>query len=452
MLPSSQKKLFSFEKGFLFLQNSYFCKKIIMNIILIGSGGREHAMAAKIRKSRLTDKLFIIPGNAGTAELGENIPIDPSDFQQLANFATEQGVEMIIPGSEKQLTEGIHDFFSDNEKTKHIKIIGPRKAGALLESSKSFSKIFMQKYNIPTARSISITKKNIEAGFLFLNEVSPPYVLKADGPAAGKGVLILDNLYDAQQSLKEMLAGKFGQASEKVVLEEFMEGIELSVFIFTDGNQYIILPEAKDYKRIGEHDTGLNTGGMGAVSPVPFANADFKNKIEEQIIKPTLKGLQAENIPYIGFIFFGLMNTDGNPKVIEYNVRMGDPESEVVFPRILSDIVAMYDAATTKSLDRYFLETNPQTATTIMLVSGGYPEHFEIGKEIKELDKISESIAFHAGTQETNGRIYTHGGRVLALTSFADTLEEALNKSLRSAQIIDFEGKYFRRDIGLDLK
>ena len=423
-----------------------------MNVLLLGSGGREHAIAWKMAQSKKLGSLYIAPGNAGTLDYGENVNISANDFEAVKKFVLENKIHMAVVGPEEPLVNGIHDFFLADEELKNISVIGPQKNGAQLEGSKNFAKEFMKKYNIPTAGFQTFTQETISEAFSFLETLSPPYVLKADGLAAGKGVVIVHTLDEAKKELEEMLGGKFGNASDKVVIEEFLKGIELSVFILTDGKSYKILPEAKDYKRIGEGDTGLNTGGMGAVSPVPFADKLFMQKTEEQVIIPTVEGLKKENIVYKGFIFFGLIHVNGNPFVIEYNCRMGDPETEVVFPRIKSDILELFESVTTQTLAEKNIEFDSRSAATVMLVSGGYPGAYQKGKEISGLDSKMDSILFHAGTNEKDEKIITGGGRVISVTSYGNTLEEALEKSFLNAGKINFEGKYYRKDIGFDLK
>ena len=423
-----------------------------MNILLLGSGGREHAFAKKISESTLCHQLFIAPGNAGTEKLGINVPIKADDFLKIKSFCLENQIKMVIVGPEDPLVKGIYDFFKNDDQLNDIPVIGPSKIGATLEGSKEFAKKFMQKYNIPTADYQSFTKENINEGFAFLEKMRPPYVLKADGLAAGKGVLIINDLAEAKNELENMLVkAKFAEASSKVVIEEFLTGIELSCFVITDGKNYKILPTAKDYKRIGEGDTGLNTGGMGAVSPVPFANAEFMQKIEERIVKPTIQGLINEQIEYKGFIFIGLIKVGDEPYVIEYNVRMGDPETEVVIPRIKSDLVEIFSAVASQNLDNINLEINLQSATTIVLVSGGYPEDYEKGKIISGIENIEDSLVFHAGTTLDNDKIVSNGGRVLAITSLAETFQEALKISYKNINKISFDKMYYRKDIGFDL-
>ncbi len=423
-----------------------------MNVLILGSGGREHAMAWKIAQSDLLTQLFIAPGNEGTDQLGVNIKIQPTDFESIKELVLEHEIELVVVGPEDPLVKGIHDFFLNDSELKNVAVIGPQKLAAQLEGSKEFAKEFMVRHNIPTAAYKSFTKNNLEQGFQFLETLNPPYVLKADGLAQGKGVLILNDLQEAKAELKEMLANeKFGVASSKVVIEEFLDGIELSCFVLTDGKSYVNFPNAKDYKRIGEGDKGLNTGGMGAVSPVPFADEIFMKKIEEQVIKPTVEGLQKDNIPYKGFIFFGIIKVGNEPKVIEYNCRMGDPESEVVIPRIKSGFLELLIAAGKSELHTKTIEFVPESACTVMLVSGGYPESYEKGKVIYGLDKVEGSIVFHAGTTNKNGEVVTNGGRVLAITSYGTDFKQALKKSYQNIGKISFEKMNFRKDIGFDL-
>ena len=423
-----------------------------MNVLILGSGGREHAFAWKIAKSSSCNQLFIAPGNAGTAEVGTNIDIDVNDFESIKEFVLTENIELVLVGPEDPLVNGIYNFFKEDKQLMNISLIGPSKEGAQLEGSKQFAKEFMFRHNIPTAKYQAFTKDNLAEGYTFLESLEAPYVLKADGLAAGKGVLILNDLQEAKDELKAMVAdAKFGTASSTVVIEEFLDGIELSVFVLTDGDSYKILPSAKDYKRIGEGNTGLNTGGMGAISPVPFADRFYIEKVEREIIKPTVEGLKKDNIEYKGFIFIGLINVKGEPKVIEYNVRMGDPETEVVIPRIKSDLLNLLKGIGDGTFSEKDLEISEEVATTIMLVSGGYPESYEKGKQITGIEKVSDSIVFHAGTKQEGEVVKTNGGRVIALTSFGENMNDSLKKSFDSAEKIAFEGKYFRKDIGFDL-
>jgi phosphoribosylamine--glycine ligase len=422
-----------------------------MKILITGSGGREHAMAWKIAQSPQLEKLFIAPGNAGTAKLGTNVPIGVDDFEGLRKLVLDEAIDMVVVGPEAPLVAGIVDFFAADPKLKDIPVIGPSKAGAELEGSKDFANVFMQENGIPTSDFRTFIDYTISEGKHYLTKLKPPYVLKADGLAAGKGVLIIDDLKEAQRELVRMLNGKFGEASRKVLVEEYLEGIELSVFVITDGDGYVILPEAKDYKRVGVGDTGLNTGGMGAVSPVPFADKTFMKKVEERIVNPTIEGLKSERFHYKGFLFLGLMNKGGDPYVIEYNVRMGDPEAEVVLPRLKTDFVEILKATAENRLSGLQVEFDERSVATVMLVSGGYPGNYEKGKEITGLEKVEGSMVFHAGTKTENGRIVTNGGRVIAVSSFGKTREEALHNSYRNAERIHFEGKYYRKDIGFDL-
>ena len=423
-----------------------------MTILLLGSGGREHALAWKMLQSKQCTKLFVAPGNAGTEAIATNVALNPNDFDAVKQLVLTENIQMVVVGPEDPLVNGIYDFFKNDSELANIPVIGPSKIGAQLEGSKEFAKEFLVKHNIPTAAYDSFTKDTVEAGCAFLETLQAPYVLKADGLAAGKGVLILQDLEEAKTELRNMLVdAKFGDASSKVVIEEFLDGIELSCFVLTDGKNYKILPTAKDYKRIGEGDTGLNTGGMGAVSPVPFADAVLLEKIETRIVKPTIEGLQKDNIEYKGFVFIGLINVKGEPIVIEYNVRMGDPETEVVMPRLKSDLVAIFDAMAKQELDKIELEIDERSATTIMVVSGGYPEDYEKGKEISGLDTVEDSLVFHAGTKLENGKVLSNGGRVLAITSYGNSFEEAIKKSYQNINKLHFDKMNYRKDIGFDL-
>jgi len=423
-----------------------------MNVLILGSGGREHALAWKIAQSNLLNQLFIAPGNAGTKDVGTNLAVNPTDFEAVKKAVIENKVNLVVVGPEDPLVKGIHDFFLNDDALKDVAVIGPQQYAAQLEGSKEFAKEFMYRHNIPTAAYQSFTKDNLEEGYQFLETLNAPYVLKADGLAAGKGVLILNDLQEAKDELKEMLANeKFGAASSKVVIEEFLDGIEMSCFVLTDGKGYVSLPNAKDYKRIGEGDKGLNTGGMGAISPVPFANEEFMTKVEEQVVKPTVEGLQKDNIPYVGFIFFGLIRVNGEPKVIEYNCRMGDPETEVVIPRLKSDLLELLIAAGKGELDSKEVEFVNDSACTVMLVSGGYPEAYNKGYEIIGLEKVKNSIPFHAGTTIKDDKVVTNGGRVIAITSYGEDFKSALRQSYENIEKVCFDKINYRKDIGFDL-
>ena len=424
-----------------------------MNILILGSGGREHTFAWKIAQSPKCNQLFVAPGNSGTAEIATNVNISETNFEAIKELVLKEDIKMVVVGPEAPLVKGVHDFFLNDDAIKHVSVIGPQKVAAELEGSKEFAKEFLYRHNIPTAAYESFTKETVEKGYAFLETLNPPYVLKADGLAAGKGVVILNDLNEAKVELKSMLVdAKFGEASTKVVIEEFLDGIELSCFVLTDGENYKILPTAKDYKRIGEGDTGLNTGGMGAVSPVPFATPEFLNKIEERIVKPTISGFKKDNLPYVGFVFIGLIKVDNDdPKVIEYNVRMGDPETEVVLPRLKNDFVEILQAMANETLDEISIEIDERAATTIMLVSGGYPEAYEKGKEITGVEAIEDSIPFHAGAQIKDGKIVTSGGRVMAITSYGNTYQEAIKKSYQNIEKLHFDKMNYRKDIGFDL-
>ncbi|TBV28264.1 phosphoribosylamine--glycine ligase [Meridianimaribacter sp. CL38] len=423
-----------------------------MTILILGSGGREHTFAWKIAQSPLCKSLYVAPGNSGTAEIAQNVNIGVTDFLAIKTLVLDKQIDMVVVGPEDPLVQGVHDFFLNDEALKHISVIGPQQAAAELEGSKEFAKEFMMRHNIPTAAYQSFNASNVEEGYAFLETLNPPYVLKADGLAAGKGVLILNDLNEAKAELKNMLVdAKFGNASSKVVIEEFLDGIELSCFVLTDGKNYKILPTAKDYKRIGEGDTGLNTGGMGAVSPVPFATPEFLSKIEERIVKPTVAGLQKDNLPYKGFIFIGLIKVGDDPKVIEYNVRMGDPETEVVLPRLKNDLVEIFQAISNETLHTIDIKIDERAATTVMLVSGGYPESYEKGKEITGIEAITDSIPFHAGATVKDEKVVTSGGRVMAITSYGNTYQEAIKKSYQNIEKLHFDKMYYRKDIGFDL-
>lgn len=422
-----------------------------MKVLLLGSGGREHALAWKMVQSPKLEKLYVAPGNAGTAEIAENVAIAVNDFQAIADFIAENGIRMLVVGPEDPLVGGIRDFLQADGRLGGLLIVGPGKEGALLEGSKDFAKQFMQRYHIPTAGYMTVMRENLAEGMQFLATLKPPYVLKADGLAAGKGVLIIDDLGEAQSELEQMLDGKFGKASARVVIEEFLKGIEISVFAVTDGKGYKILGSAKDYKRVGEGDTGLNTGGMGAVSPVPFADEAFNRKVEERIVRPTVEGLKKEGIDYRGFIFFGLMNVGGEPFVIEYNVRMGDPETEVVMPRLKSDVLELFEAVASGHLEQVDLELDKRFCATVMLVAGGYPGSYEKGNAITGIGRVKDAIVFHAGTKRQDSQVVTNGGRVIAVSAFGDTLCEALKQSYSQVAELDFKDKNYRRDIGQDL-
>lgn len=423
-----------------------------MNILVLGSGGREHAISLKISQSSKIEQLFVAPGNAGTSEIATNVEVGVNDFEGIKALVLREKIDLVVVGPEDPLVNGVHDFFLNDNALKDVSVIGPQQAAAELEGSKEFAKEFMMRHQIPTAAYESFTSETVEKGYAFLETLKPPYVLKADGLAAGKGVLILQDLDEAKAELKSMLLdSKFGSASATVVIEEFLDGIELSCFVLTDGTNYKILPTAKDYKRIGEGDTGLNTGGMGAISPVPFADESFLHKIEQQVVKPTVEGLKKDNLPYVGFIFIGLIKVGEEPKVIEYNVRMGDPETEVVIPRIKNDLVDILTAMAKGKLDEINLDIDQRTATTVMAVSGGYPEAYEKGKEITGIENIEDSLVFHAGTKKSEGKVVTNGGRVIAITSLGNDFQEALQKSYQNIEKLHFDGMYYRKDLGFDL-
>ncbi|WP_086476175.1 phosphoribosylamine--glycine ligase [Arenibacter amylolyticus] len=423
-----------------------------MNILILGAGGREHTLAWKLKQSPKLNQLFVAPGNAGTAAIATNIPIGVSDFEAIKKSVLSENIDMVIVGPEDPLVKGVHDFFLADEDIKHIPVIGPQKEAATLEGSKEFAKEFMMRHQIPTAAYESFTADTLEKGYAFLETLTPPYVLKADGLAAGKGVLILNELQEAKDELKTMLVdAKFGNASTTVVIEEFLDGIELSCFVLTDGDNFKVLPTAKDYKRIGEGDTGLNTGGMGAISPVPFADNEFMDKVLERIVKPTVEGFKKDNLPYKGFVFIGLIKVGDDPKVIEYNVRMGDPETEVVIPRVKNDLVEVFEAVAAGTLDQINLEIDERAATTVMAVSGGYPEAYQKGKEITGFDAVEDAVVFHAGTELKDGKVLTNGGRVLAVTAYGSDFKEALKKSYENMEKLQFDKMYYRKDLGFDL-